>query len=525
MQNSSYDWKYYTEPSKHFGFGLNGGVFWPRGKLLGGCGAINAMLYVRGVDRDFEEWKNMGNPSWGYENVLPYFKKSEINVEQINSKTENYHGFDGLLNIETYGSSKADKHIKNAIAGCFAELDFKKIDDINANEYLGYTYAQGTLEMGTRYSTAKGFLNRGITDKRENLHIMKYAHVTKININESTKEVESIDFFQTEKNVKMNVKVKKETILSAGTVNTPQLLMLSGIGPENHLKKFNIKMIENVKGVGKNLQDHLITPYIVSFHKSSPFTSTVDGIANEYFDFLLQRKGIFSNLGSTDLMAFMSTVGDEKYPDIQFLNFLFTKGSTDTLNHLLSVMNFKKEIIDSFLHKNDGEDVLLIVIVLLKPKSKGFIKLQSSDPFDAPKIFANYLQEPEDVQTVIRAMKTLQKMSFTESFKRHEGEIVSIKLDGCNQYPKDSNEYLECYVRHMSITLYHPVGTAKMGNDSISVVNERLEVKGVKGLRVADASVMPTIVSANTNAATIMIGERVVDFINKDEGDATKNEL
>lgn len=527
MQNSLYDWKYFSERSELSGLGLNSGVYWPRGKLLGGCSAINAMLYVRGVDRDFNEWRDFGNLLWGWDDVLPFFKKSEKNVDHQNSRTKDYHGFDGPLNIENYQSSEIDREMKNAIAGCFAELGFKKIDDINSDEHIGYTYAQGTLKNGRRYSSAKAFLNSEITGKRPNLHVIKHAHATRININEKTKELESIDFIQTQQNVEMNAKVKREAIISAGAVNTPQLLMLSGLGPEEQLKKFNIKVIENLEGVGKNLQDHSITPFVVSFHKSTPIIFTPTHIINEYFNFLTKREGMFTNLGSSDLMTFMSTIGDKKYPDIQFLNFMFTKGSTPTLIHILSNFNYKKEIIDSIAAKNDDSDVLLILTVLLKPKSIGSIELKSSNPFEAPQIKPNYLKEPEDVHTIMRAIKTLQKMTTTKTFNQHEGEVIPINLSDCAKNLLNSDDYLECYVRHMTITLYHPVGTAKMGSadDKVSVVDETLKVKGIKGLRVADASVMPTIVAGNTNAAVIMIGERAADFIKQDNQFNLKEEL
>lgn len=521
MQNSSYDWRYHAEPGEFSGFGLNGGTFWPRGKVLGGSGAMNAMLYARGTDRDFDEWKSAGNPSWGWDDVLPYFVKSEKN-----NKSSEFHGTDGLLSIENYESSEVDIKMKDFIAESFAELGFAEIDDINSNEFLGFTHAQGTLESGSRHSTAKAFLNREITGQRQNLHVIKFAHVTKVNF-DGLKRVSSVEFVRNEEDVQLSVRVKEEVILSAGAVNTPQILMLSGIGPDEDLKKLGIEAIEALNGVGGNLQDHLITPYILAFHKSSAAAASFAEIASEYFSYLTKRKGIFSNLGSTDLMAFMSTVNDPRYPDVQFLNFMFAKGSAATLHHLLNIFNYKQEIIDSIVSSNNEADVLMIFTVLLNPKSRGTIKLRSADPFDSPKIFANYLQEPEDVQTVSRAMKTLRKMPTTGTFKRHEGEVVRAKLSKCDGFAQESNEYWDCYIRSMSITLYHPVGTAKMGpsSDASAVVDDQLKVKGVVGLRVADASVMPNIVSANTNAAVIMIGERAADFIKQERGNAGKDEL
>lgn len=514
MQNSSFDWKYHTESSPFFGDGLrNGKMAWPRGKMLGGSSALNAMLYVRGNDKDFNDWSL---DSWSWHDVLPFFKKSERNLspEKLDAK---YHGFDGLMNIENYSSFPVDEQMKQLISDCFSELGFPKLEDLNGDKYIGFGRAQGNLNRGHRQSTASAFLNPKLIGERKNLHIVKLAHVTRVTFDERTNAVDSVEFVRTDRSIKMTAKVRKEVILSAGTINTPQILMVSGIGQSKMLKKFGIKIVKDASGVGQNLQDHLIVPFFLSFHKSTAKSPSILDLPNDYFEFLTKQNGIFSNLGSTDFMGFVNTLNDSNYPDVQFLNFMFVKQSTAVLSHLLNLFNYKQEISHSILTANNEADILIIFTVLLNPKSVGSIELNDGNPFAAPKIQPNYLQNDADIATILRAIKILHRLPSTKTFNRHEGEIVNIDLPTCDKLNKTTDKYWQCYIHQMALTLYHPVGTAKMGSDddASAVVDSKLCVRGVRGLRVADASIMPQIVSANTNAATIMIGERAADFIVK----------
>lgn len=500
---------------------MNGGFsYWPRGKMLGGSSAMNSMLYVRGNERDFNDWRLAGNPTWSWDEVMPFFKKSERNLRSSSEINAKFHGFDGLLDIAAFTSNPGDEEIKRLLRDCFAELGFDELDDINADRFLGYVRSQGTVSHGMRNSAAKAFLSRKVVGERKNLHVIKMAHVTKIIIDEMTpKRATGVEFvLQNGSKTKLTATAKKEVILSAGALNSPQLLLLSGIGPAKDLTRFHIPVALDVPGVGKNLQDHIMVPYVVSFHRSTAHVTTLSELSNTYYEYLFKRVGTLSNLGSTDFTVFVSTVDDPKYPDIQLLNFLFDKQATATVNLVLRNFNYNQEIIDSIVAANREAQTLMIFIVLLNPKSRGSIELRSSDPFDAPKIFSNYLQEQADVDTMVRALKMLNRFPTTKTFADHEGDTVRVNVTGCEHLrDKNSNAYWECYARHMSLTLYHPVGTVKMGTqrDTEAVVDATLQVRGVAGLRVVDASIMPTIVSANTNAAVIMIGEKAADFITK----------
>lgn len=481
---------------------------------------MNAMLYIRGNERDFNSWHGAGNPNWSWDEVMPFFKKSERNLRTPSEINAKFHGFDGLLNVAAYPSDAGNDRTKKLLRDCFVELGYNEIDDINADQFLGFARSQGTLSHGMRNSAAKAFLSRNIVGERKNLHIIKMAHVTKVIIDEATsKRATGVEFvLENGSKTKLMAKARKEVILSAGTINSPQLLLLSGIGPAADLERHHIPFALDAPGVGKNLQDHLIVPYVVSFHKSSAHVTTLNELSETYYQYLFNRVGTLSNLGSTDYIGFISTVNDPLYPDIQFMNFMFEKQTPATVIRVLQNFNYNQDIIDSIVAANHEAQTLLIFIILLNPKSRGSIELRSSDPFDAPKIFSNYFREQTDIDKVVEALRILNQLQATSTFNDHEGEVVRVNITGCAHLGSaERDAYWQCYARHMASTLYHPVGTVKMGplNDVEAVVDAQLMVKGIDGLRVADASIMPTIVSANTNAAVIMIGEKAADFIAK----------
>lgn len=495
------------------------GVFWPRGKVLGGSGSINAMVYVRGHDRDYDQWEEMGNPTWGFKNVLEYFKKSEkaqfVDDEYFKRK---YHGVEGTLRTEPFFSLDPLKEVFEKAA---EEIGLKRNYDINGDTIMGYNALMGTIGDGERSSPAKAFLNT-IKD-RKNLHIIKNAHVTKIEISDKN-VVEGVSFKIGDKF--LNAKTKKEVILSAGAVNTPQLLMLSGIGPEKHLKSMEIPVKKDIF-VGHNLQDHAVVYIPLKFHKSTPYRVNDLDFIDDLYMYIMKRIGSFTNHGITDLTAFVNTVNEtDKYPDIQYHFWQYRLGEEKKLQKFVDLQGFDESVKKSIMEAIEEENVVMAMVVLLNPKSKGKIELRSADPFDTPKIYANYLDEQDDVNTFIRGIRFLLKMIFTDSFKKNEGNLHKVEIPECDELPFDADVYWECYVRHLTTTVYHPAGTAKMGPDSDAkaVVDSRLKVKGVKGLRVIDASIMPNVISGNTNAPTIMIGEKGADFI-KEDWQKIKDEL
>lgn len=514
MQKTDYDWKYHSEITNKASKSIPNGSYWPRGKLLGGSSAINAMVYSRGNSRDYDEWEKMGNPTWGYTNVLHYFKKSEDNLVSsiADSHEGKYHGKGGYLKI--------DHHIwtepfTKVIVKAAEEIGYKELEDVHGPDYIGFTNMQANAVNGERFSAAKAFLIPA--GNRENLHIIKHSHVTKL-VYDNEGKVSGVRFILNEQK-EIKVKAKKEVILSAGTIGTPQILMYSGIGPENHLKKLGINIVKNLP-VGENLQDHLIVPFIVKLHKSTSKPITTEERLDNLYKYLMYKNGPLSSTGSVSLSGFINTLDmNSKFPDAQFHYFYFKRMDL-RVAQFLEVQGYEEEVAKSIIDANEKQDIIVCWMVLLNPKSIGKVELRSSHPLDKPKIFTNYLNVKEDVDIMVRSIRMHQKMLKTKPFIEHEVETVIVSINGCKNLKYDSDDYWECYVRHMSTTIYHPVGTAKMGPDSdnTSVVSSTLKVKGVKGLRVVDASIMPNIVSGNTNAPTIMIGEKASDFIKEEYG-------
>ncbi|XP_055644499.1 glucose dehydrogenase [FAD, quinone] isoform X2 [Toxorhynchites rutilus septentrionalis] len=508
------DWSFYSEPSEKASKSSAQGSFWPRGKMLGGCGALNAMLYVRGNPRDYDQWEQLGNAGWGFDAVLEYFKKSENNMDPdiADAFQGKYHGKGGYLNVQRFPTENAMIPVmKNAVK----QLGFKELNDINGDEHIGYGLMQGTIVNGTRCSPAKAFLNP-IKD-RPNLHIIKHARVTNLEQDDNGK-YNTVNFYINDK--KMTVKASKEIVLSAGAINTPQLMMLSGIGPRSLLESNGIKVTADLS-VGANLQDHIIVPVLFKLNKS---TAELYNTEQEYVKnlnrYIQDRSGPLASHGITSLAAFLNTVNaTDKYPDVQLHFFDFPKGSKKSILYTDKV-GYNEEVCKSFYDATEEAYIIMVFITLLNPKSKGSIEIVSPDTsqYLPPKITTGYLEEAEDIGTIIRAVRVLQQLIETPELQGNEAELHRMQITGCSDLKYDEDEYWECYVRHMTLTLYHPVGTARMGpdDDPAAVVDSRLKVRKVDGLRVVDGSIMPIIVSGNTNAPIMMIGEKVSDMIKED---------
>lgn len=522
IQNTEHDWQFRSEPSDTACRAVKNGCFWPRGKMLGGSHGLNGNVYMRGNKNDFAEWESLGNPEWNWKSILKYFKKTESNTNRsfVERHEGEWHSATGELNVDAYPHSE---EIRSVFFEAAKEFGYNTIDDHNAEVNVGYANAQGTLKNGERHSTAKAFL---VTAKdRPNFHVIKYAHVTKIRI-DSAKKVTGLEF--TYKNSqKFVAHARFEYILSAGAINSPHLLMVSGIGPKEHLKQFDIPVVQDSIGVGKNLQDHLIVPLIFQFHKSTAQPEKPTDLLDNLYNFLIHRKGPLTGIGTINLVGMVNTENcTAQYPDIELQHFNQNRQSP-SLKTLLYAMDYKDYVIEPLLKANAEGETNLIYVELLRPKSTGEILLRSANPYDAPRILPNYLSEKDDIDTLVRGLKFQANFVNSKSFKEHEGVLIRIPLADCDQHEYQSYDYWVCYMSHMGTTVYHPVGTAKLGPDSdrYAVVDEKLKVKGIKNLRVIDASVFPTQVSGNPNAAIIMSAEKGVDFVIKKWSENGKDEL
>lgn len=487
--------------------------------MLGGSSSMNAMIYLRGFPYDYDNWAAMGNHGWDYKTVLEYFKKSENNQAQDMRKYEMYHSTKGPMKVDHFNSGDGTRFV---FLGAASEAGYQLGHDFNGKDRTGYAYAQGTVANGERQSTAKAYLVPAAS--RKNLHVIKLAHVVDLEMDQAG-QVTGVNFnYNATKN--FVAKAKKEVVLSAGTINTPQILMLSGIGPKQQLKQHKIKVIRDLP-VGQNLQDHVYVPMFFAFKKLTD-TLNAEILSDQLFMYFMRRDGPFAYLNSIDLVGFVDSknVNGTK-ADIEYHHHAFERKSPVFL-FFLRTLGYEDIVMQRLMQENEKYHISVAWVVLTNPKSTGEIVLRSNEPAEKPKIIPRYFEEQEDMNTMVRGLKIYAKYEDSITFKENDVELVKLNLPDCSKMKYKSDDYWECYSQMMSTTLYHPTGTAKMGpaTDKDAVVDPMLKVMGTTGLRVADASIMPTIVSVNTNAAAIMIGERCADFI-KDEwmNKKSKNEL
>lgn len=451
----------------------------------------------------------MGNKGWKFRDVLKYFKKSENNsVSHEDEEWAKMHGKKGPLYVDYFFSYDP---IKDMLTAAAEQINMPFSENINGESQMGFSIVQGTVKRGTRQSAAKAFI-LPIAD-RPNLHIIKHAQVTKLIINDKGL-AEGVNFILNGK--KMKAKANFETILSAGAIGSPQILLNSGIGPKEHLKEIGIKVKKDLPGVGRNLQDHAVVFVPIKLHKTWARELTDSDWVDDAYHYFMHGVGAPSHVGVTDLTMFANTRNaTSEIPDIQLHFFQFRRGEEKRLRKVLFNYGYDERINESLLSGIKRSELLLVMVVLLRPESTGKIELRSKDPLDKPKIYGNYLDKKEDVETMIRGVSLVKRLMQTNVTKEHECFFIKVNITGCEHIEFDQPGYWECYVRHMTATVYHPTSSVKMGPDSDdqAVVDDTLAVKGIKGLRVIDASIMPNIVRGNTNAPTIMIGEKGADMI------------
>ena len=456
-------------------------LYWPRGRGWGGSSSINAMIYTRGHSSDYDHWRQLGNPGWSYDDVLPYFKRAE-NYE--GDGDEEFHGKDGPLNVKKF--DRDDDILLDKFVEAGAQAGFPLTNDFNGKQQEGFSRYEHTIKGSKRFSSARAYLHPAL--KRKNLFTKINITVDKV-IFENRKAI-GIEYF--EKGSKKFIGCNREVILSSGAVNSPQILLRSGIGDAKEIKKHGINVTHELKGVGKNLQDHfaVVSQFActqpITLHRSASFLKTmIAGIK-----YLTTGTGDASNppcVGG----AFIKSQPNKEIPDIQI--------------HYVSLAL-------QDVHGRAGvpqEHGFSNLVYLCRPQSKGYITLKSSDPNDDPLMYPNYFSVEQDLIDTRNGLREARRVFMQPVFDEYRGE----ELKPGKNIDIDNDHELDQWIRETGETLYHPVGTCKMGIDEFAVTNEHGQVHGTESLRVVDASLMPSLIAGNTNAPTIMMAEKISDHI------------
>ncbi|KAI5638977.1 GMC oxidoreductase domain-containing protein [Phthorimaea operculella] len=504
MIGSNVDWNYAAQPNKGACLSNPDGVCgWTRGKMMGGSSSINTMVIVRGNKVDYDGWAAMGNRGWSYEEVLPYFKKSEknLNIEALNRK---YHGVHGPQTASRFPYIDKPSIL---LTTAFNQIGLP-IRDFDGAKQVGTNQAQAFSEDGVRVSTNLAYI-RPIRYKRKNLTVRPNSEVTQILIDKH-KLAYGVRYIHNGKLRTANV--TKDIILSGGTINSPKLLLLSGIGPKMHLEDLNIPVIEDLH-VGENLQDHVsFAGLIIAFDNETSTLVDHKQILDEVVEYqnMKEKRGPISSSGPYNSVAFYKTDDNLPAPDIQIQTgnrYKWREYFREPVDHQ-RVLTLPTVFYDSVMPRVQN----------LVPKSRGRLLLNATDINGPPVIHNGYLTDPRDLEPLKKGLKILLQIEHTEPFKSGRARFIKVPLEACEHTIWSSDEYVECMARHYTYALSHQVGTCKMGPewDNTAVVDPRLRVYGISGLRVIDASVIPVVTRGNLNAPTIMVGEKGADLIKQD---------
>jgi len=475
MDSKKYNWMFNSQPesSQH-----DRTIYCPRGKVLGGSSAVNAMLYTRGTPSDYDQWASLGNEGWGYNDILPYFKSTQHQERGASD----FHGTEGELNV---AEGRSNHPLGETLLAACRQAGYQDNNDFNGAQQEGIGYYQVTQINGERCSAARAFLHP--ISQRQNLTIITEARVARIQL--ENKQAQGVEYQQKDK--LHTLTASKEVILCAGTFCSPQLLMLSGIGPEEELKQHRIPVKHHLAGVGSNLQEHIDIITVNESKKANSVALRPVGMVKmlkEIALYMNQRKG-FLTTSIVETGGFIKSKPELKDPDMQLQFIPLVMDDHGRKKSTLLTYGYS-------LHN-----------CLLRPKSRGRVSLHNSDFLKDPKIELNMLSHPDDLAAMVDAVKINLNIFSQPAFDDGRGKSI---------FPHQKNpsdQEIEQFVREKANHVYHPVGTCKMGNDKDAVVNDRLQVHGISGLRVVDASIMPTLVGGNTNSPTIMIAAKAADMI------------
>ena len=479
MHNPKVDWCFHTEKDETMN---NRSIRYPRGKTLGGSSSINGLLWIRGQSNDYDNWRQQGNTGWGWDDVLPYFLKMENNELGLSK----FHNDKGPISVT---NKKINLKMLEEFQNACEEIGIPRTNDFNTGDNFGIGYFQFTTTrqklLKLRCSAAKGYLNP--IKNRPNLKIVTNAHVQKINF--EGKKAEGVSYYKKDK---LNtVKANREVILSAGSIGSPQILQVSGVGDAKKLKDNNINVVHEIKEVGKNLQDHLMFRPVYKVKNLKSLNKKINSLFGNLLiglEYIFKQSGPMT-MGASQVCGFAKSDPSRATPNLQFH---VQPISTDILGA-------------TKMHNFDG---ITPTVANVRPTSRGEINIVSNDSRVNPKIKMNYLSTQEDRNVAAKGLKLVRKIMLqTKIFEKYQPEEYrpGIHITGNEELVKAASEY--------SQTIFHPVGTCKMGNGSDAVVNDKLSVHGLQNLRVIDASIMPNITSGNTNAPTIMIAEKGAEFI------------
>ncbi|XP_039498221.1 glucose dehydrogenase [FAD, quinone] [Drosophila santomea] len=517
LQQTSSNWGYRSVPQKLSCHGMNNNeCALPRGKILGGTSSINYMIYNRGNRRDFDAWAAAGNPGWSYDEVLPYFLRSE-HAQLQGLEQSPYHNHSGPLSVEyvRFRSQLVDAFVEASVESGLPRTDY------NGESQLGVSYVQATTLNGRRHSAYSAYI-KPVRDLRANLQIFTFSRVTRILIDEATKSAYGVEFHY--KNKAYTFKARKEVILSAGTFNSPQLLMLSGIGPEDNLKAIGVPLIKALP-VGKRMFDHMChfgPTFVTNTTGQTTFTSRVTPA--EVISYLLAGNPAtrLSSIGGVEALAFLKTQRSSlprDWPDVELIMVTGSLASDEGTGLKLGA-NFKDEIYDKMYRElaQAQQDHFTMLVMQFHPQSVGRLWLKDRNPLGWPKIDPKYFVAEEDVEYLLDGIKASLRIMQMPAMQRIGARLLKRTVPGCEAHQFASDDYWRCSIRTLSYTLHHQVATCRMGaeSDPTTVVNHQLKVHGVRKLRVVDTSIIPFPPTAHTNAAAFMIGEKAADMIRFD---------